>query len=107
MILISQDGFKAFNMEYIKSYQITEDTLGKTPTIPPNDEEHKYIIWVDPHPFWENRDFYIVGKFKTLEDAQKVFNKLTSITNTGAEGCVIIKDNDVDFFGKDLPIWRN
>lgn len=97
MILIAQDGFKAFNMAYIKSYFITEDKFGKFPTLPATDENHKYTIWVDPHPYWENQDFYSIAKFEKLEDAQEVFNKLTSITNPAAEGVLIITEKDVDF----------
>ena len=107
MILVSQDGFKAFNMAYIKGYYICEGKLGNIPpSFPSTKEGTEYIIWVDPEPFWNNEKFYSIGRFKKLEDAQKVFQKLTSI-NPSAEGCILIKDNDVDFFGKDLPVWRS
>lgn len=97
MILVSQDGFKACNMAHIKSFDIFEDNVGNFPTLPTNNENHVYIIWIDNEGF---------GKFKKLEDAQNVFTKLTSITNTAAEGVVIIKEKSVDFFGKEPPTWR-
>lgn len=110
MILVSQDGFKAFNMAYIRGYYICEGKLGNipvTPSFPKNKENTEYVIWVDPNPNWENENFYSIGKFKNLKDAQKVFMKLTSITNPSAEGVIIIKKNDVDFLGKDSPVWRD
>lgn len=100
MILISQDGFKAFNMAYIKSYFMYEDKLGKLPNQSATDEKHEYIIWIDPHPYWENQDFYSVGKFEKLKDAQKVFSKLTSIPDPSAKGVIKITDNGVEFFFK-------
>ena len=108
MILIAQDGFKAFNMAYIKSYFINEDKFGKFPTLPINDGNHEYRICVDSNPaYGDIANLYTVAKFEKLEDAQNVFTKLTSITNPAAEGVLIIKEKDVDFLGKDLPIWRN
>lgn len=91
-------------MAYIKSFVIYEDDFGKFPTLPTDNENHVYIIWVDPHPYWRENEG--IGKFKTLEDAQNVFTKLTSITNIAAEGVVIIKEKSVDFFGVEPPIWR-
>lgn len=107
MILISQDGFKAFNMAYIKSYIIYEDKFGNLPTLPANDENHEYRICVDSNPtYGDIANLYTVGKFEKLEDAQNVFTKITSITNPAAEGVISITEKDVSFFGKDASIWR-
>lgn len=98
MILVSQDGFKAFNMAYIKAFFIYEDKFGKVPTLTENNEKHEYFIWVDAHTLCKNEEFfYSIGEFKTLEDAQNVFNKLTRIKPL-AEGTVVkILEKDVEF----------
>lgn len=107
MILIAQDGFKAFNMAYIKSYFVYQDKFGKFPTPSATDEKHEYIICVDSNPTYSDiANLYTIGKFEKLEDAQKVFAKLTSIINPAAEGVISITEKDVSFFGKDAPIWR-
>lgn len=106
MILIAQDGFKAFNMAYIKSYFIYENDVGNFPKLPTKTEKNQgYTIWVAPNLYGNEENLYSIGRFKKLEDAQNVFRKLTSITNPGAEGCIIIKDNDAEIFGADFPIW--
>lgn len=107
MILIAQDGFKAFNMAYIKSYFIYADKFGKLPTPSATDENHVYIICVDSSPTCGDiSNLYMIGKFEKLEDAQNVFTKITSITNPAAEGVISITEKDVDFFGKNALIWR-
>ena len=111
MILVSQDGLKAFNMAYIRSYFIYQSDKNGYANFPDkiknDDKKEDYIIWANPSRYYEEDSMYSIGKFKNLKDAQKVFMKLTSITNPSAEGCIIITEKDVDFFGKELPMWRD
>lgn len=104
MILISQDGNKAFNMEDIQGYFIYEENkFGKEIKFPQGegDENCTYILWADLGwgcQYDGNYSLYSIGRFEKLKDARALLEKITGILNPRTKGKAKI-------LGKELKIF--